>query len=219
MKLFLDSANLEEIKSVSEMGILGGITTNPTLLVKHLSDTKETQKYLKQICDIAQVDVLAEPVSTDADGIFTESIELSKISEHIVAKIPLTGEGLIAVKKLKERKVKTAFTLIFSLSQALTAGIAGVDYICPFVGRLDDIGKNGMELIRQIVQIYRNYNFKTKVIVASVRNINHIVESALTGADAITIPYKLLQEVLHHELTDAGIKKFLDDWSKIKKTL
>lgn len=221
MKLFLDTANIEEIKKVNEMGLLNGVTTNPTIIAKQLTNTKsedlfkETKKILKEICSISEVPVLAEPISQECENIVKESIELSEISSQIVAKIPLTQEGLKAVKILKERNIKTALTLIFSLKQALVAAISGVEYICPFVGRLDDIGEKGIELIYNIVKVYKVYNFKTKIIVASVRNIEHIINSAIYGADAVTVPYKLIDELINHPLTQKGIEKFLEDWSKL----
>lgn len=221
MRLFIDSANVEEIKNVHQLGILSGVTTNPTLLAKQLANIKsdpfkESKKVLEEICKIADVPVLAEPVSTEYKKIVEESLELAKISSQIVAKIPLTAEGLKAVKELKQKGIKTAFTLIFSLKQALVASIAEVDYICPFVGRLDDIGQVGTDLIKSIMQVYKSYNVKTKVIVASVRNIEHIVKSAEYNADAVTVPYKLINELLEHELTTKGIQKFIDDWNKIQ---
>lgn len=220
MKLFLDSANIDEIKKVKELGILGGITTNPTLVVKHLEKKENPviahRKIIREICEVAGVDVLAEPINTDLDGIISESRELSKMNpDLVVAKIPITPEGITAVSRLSKEKIKTALTLIFTPVQAIVAAVAGADYICPFAGRLDDIGKNGMDLIRDIMQIYKNYNIKTKVVVASVRNLNHILESAKAGADAITIPPKLIYEMYDNELTRAGIKKFLDDWKAI----
>lgn len=217
MKLFIDSANPEEIKKVAELGILGGVTTNPTLIVKQISDPKDTSKLLEQICKIAPVDVLVEPVSTDCENIVKESVELLKISNHIVAKIPIISEGFKAIKTLKEKNIKTAITLIFSAKQALVAAIAGVDYICPFVGRLDDTGEKGTDLVRDICLIYKNYNFKTKILVVSVRNVEHILESAKYSADAISVPPRIVDELFKHQLTDAGIKKFLDDWSKVIK--
>lgn len=223
MRMFLDSADIEEIKKVNEMGILEGITTNPTLLARQLINKKtnnilsETKNILKEICSISQVPVLAEPISSNYEEIVEESIELSKISPQIVAKIPITEEGLKAVKVLKEKNIKTAFTLIFSVKQALIAAMAKVDYICPFVGRLDDIGEKGTDLIRDIMKIYKAYDIKTKVIVASVRNIDHILESALYGADAITIPYRLVNELILHPLTQKGIAKFLEDWKNLNE--
>jgi len=226
MKLFLDSANLEEIKKINNLGILGGITTNPTLVVKQLSSTGvsgsvDQKDLLKQIIKIAKVDILAEPVSPKFEDILKEGLELAKLSSQIVVKIPMTQDGILAVKELKkvgkqrDKKIKTAITLIFSSEQAIIAALAGVDYICPFVGRLDDIGQNGMDLIKDIVTIYKNYNFKTKVIVASVRNINHILNSARYGADAVTVPFKVIEEMFNHSLTTKGIEKFLYDWQKI----
>ncbi len=220
MKLFLDSANIEEIKKAYDLGLIAGVTTNPTLIAKQLSSQSlsEQKKVLSEICKISkEIDVLAEPVSTDYESILQESIELSEVSPQIVAKIPITTEGLMAVKALKERKIRTALTLIFSVPQAIVAASLGVDYICPFVGRLDDIGQTGTDLVRDIMTIYKNYNIKTKVIVASVRNINHIIKSAEYAADAVTIPFKLISEMITHELTTKGVQKFLDDWNKLKK--
>ncbi len=222
MKLFLDSANIDEIRDINDLGILSGITTNPTLLAKQLVNIKsdpfkESKKILEKICKVVSVPILAEPVSPDYKGILEESLELCRISPQIVAKIPITPDGLKSVRVLKEKEIKTAFTLIFSLKQALIAAMAEVDYICPFVGRLDDIGQTGVELIRDIVKVYKLYNIKTKVIVASVRNIEHIVKSAEYGADFVTVPYKLIGEMLNHELTSKGIQKFLEDWNKISK--
>lgn len=222
MKIFLDSANIEEIKVVSQLGLLYGVTTNPTLLAKQLANITtdpfiESKKVLEGICKIdGNVPVLAEPVSTEYKKIVEESLELAKISPQIVAKIPITSDGLKAVKELKQKNIKTAFTLIFSLKQALIAAIAEVDYICPFVGRLDDIGQVGTDLVKQIMQVYKLYNVKTKVIVASIRNVEHIIKSAEYSADAVTVPYKLFNEMLEHELTTKGIQKFIDDWNKIQ---
>lgn len=222
MKLFLDSANIDEIRNINDLGILSGITTNPTLLAKQLVDIKsdpfkESKKILEKICELVTVPILAEPVSPDYKGIVEESLELCRISPQIVAKIPITSDGLKAVKVLKEKEIKTAFTLIFSLKQALVAAMAEVDYICPFVGRLDDTGQTGVELVKEIVKVYKLYNVKTKIIVASIRNIEHITKSAEYGADFVTVPYKLVGEMLSHELTSKGIQKFLEDWYKINK--
>ena len=221
MKLFIDSANPEEIKKVADLGILGGVTTNPTLIAKQLSaggptgKISDQKKILSEICRIAPVDILAEPISTDYKNILQESMELSKISHQIVAKIPITPDGLRAIKSLRERNIKTALTLIFSTAQALIAAVAGVDYICPFVGRLDAIKQHGLDLIRDIVATYRHYHFKTKIVVASVRNINHVTTSAQYGADAVTVPSKIIDEMLKHDLTTKGIQKFLEDWTKV----
>mgnify|MGYP001772887779 CR=1 FL=1 len=221
MKLFLDTADINEIKEVNNLGILSGITTNPTLLAKKLVSKKpnpfeESKKVLEEICKIANVPVLAEPVSVEYEQIVEESLQLCAISPQIVAKIPLTLNGLKAAKDIKQRGNKVAFTLIFSLKQALVAAMAEADYICPFVGRLDDVGLVGTDLIRDIVKVYRLYNIQTKIIVASVRNIEHVVKSAEYGADFITVPYRLINEMLFHELTSKGIDKFIEDWSKIK---
>ncbi|MEN3013273.1 MAG: transaldolase family protein [Endomicrobiia bacterium] len=221
MKLFIDSADIEEIKRINQLGILSGITTNPTLLAKTLGNKKpenvfeETKKILKEICEITNVPVLAEPVSTECEKIVKESLELAEISPQIVAKIPITEEGLKAAKILKQKDIKIAFTLIFSLKQAIIAAMAKADYICPFVGRLDDIGEKGIELVEQIVKVYKNYNWNTEIIVASVRNVEHITYSALYGADAVTVPYRIITELIHHMLTQKGIEKFLEDWKKI----
>ena len=177
---------------------------------------KESKKVLEEICKIANIPVLAEPVSTEYKKIVEESLELAKISPQIVAKIPITSEGLKAIKELKQKGIKTALTLIFSLKQALVAEMIEADYICPFVGRLDDIGQVGTDLIKSIMQVYKAYNVKTKVVVASVRNVEHIIKSAEYGADAVTVPYKLVDELLQHELTIKGIQKFIDDWNKIQ---
>ncbi|MBU2567847.1 MAG: fructose-6-phosphate aldolase [Elusimicrobia bacterium] len=232
MKLFVDSANPEYIRKVNEWGLLGGVTTNPTLIAKHFeehvlagqkSGGEQTQievqkRILKEICGIAPVDVLAEPLSSDYKSIMDEAMQLVKISpQHVVAKIAMTADGVRAVSELSGKNIKTALTLIFSLEQALVAAVAGADYICPFVGRLDDTGVNGMDLIRDIVTIYKNYGFKTKVVVASVRNTEHIIKSAIYGADAVTVPFKIIEGLFKHPLTDVGIKKFLEDWAKVSK--
>jgi transaldolase len=211
MKIFIDSANPEEIKKIAQSGLLDGVTTNPTLIAKENADQK---KLMEQICKIANVPVNAEPVSVDYDGIIKEAEELTKISDQIVIKIPVIPDGLKAVKKLSAKKIKTTVTLVFSPLQALLAAKAGATYITPFVGRLDDIGENGMDLIKNIVAIYKTYNFKTQIIVASVRTTNHILLSAEYGADAITIPFKLIEKMYMHPLTDIGIKKFIEDARK-----
>ncbi|OGS25433.1 MAG: transaldolase [Elusimicrobia bacterium RIFOXYB2_FULL_48_7] len=217
MKLFIDSVDLNEIKQAAEWGLLGGVTTNPSLMSKKVSGLQEQKKLLAEICKIAKVDVLAEPVSPEYDGILKESIELAAISPQIVAKLPMTPDSIRAVGALKKKKIKTAITLIFSPAQAMIAAVAGADYICPFVGRLDDNGVNGIDMIGEIQQIYGKYGFKTRAIVASVRNNAHILGAAKHGAAAVTIPFKLFSELFRHDLTDAGIKKFLEDWNKAKK--
>lgn len=221
MKIFIDSADVEEIKKAAQLGILGGVTTNPTLIVKQLSSTinpwEDHKKILREICKISPVEILAEPISSEYEKIVQESVELAQISPNIVAKIPFTSEGLKAVKILKEKNIKTAFTLIFSVEQALISAVSGVDFICPFVGRLDDIGQVGTDLIKEIMKIYKNYNFTTKVIVASIRNVQHVLKSAEYGVYAVTIPPKLIPEMISHALTIKGIEKFIEDWNKIKQ--
>jgi len=214
MKIFIDSANIDEIKKVVDYGLLDGVTTNPTLIAKESSDPK---KHLEKICKIANVPVNAEPVSPDFDGIMREAREFIKISENIVVKIPITMDGLKAVKILSQENIKTTTTLIFSPLQALLAAKAGSTYITPFVGRLDDIGENGMDLIRKIVLFYKNYKISTQVIVASIRTITHVLESAECGADIVTVPFKLIEQMVKHPLTDIGIKKFIEDYNKSQK--
>jgi len=207
MKIFIDSANIEEITKTAQAGLLDGVTTNPSLVAK---ENTEHKKLMTEICKIAPVPVLAEPVSVDYEGIMKEAEELVKISGQIVVKIPITPGGLKAVKELSSRKIKTCVTLVFSPLQALNAAKSGASYITPFVGRLDDIGENGMDLIKDILHIYGNYDFKTEIIVASVRSMNHILLSAEYGSDAITIPYKIIEKMLNHPLTDIGIRKFTE---------
>ena len=203
MKLFIDSADVDEV------------TTNPTLIAKQ---NKNPEELLKQISKVADLPVLAEPVSTDYEGIIKESNKLTRISKNIVAKIAMTMEGVRAVSTLSKKGIKTALTLIFSPAQAILAAKAGADWICPFVGRLDDAGERGLDLVKNIVQIYKIHNYKTKVLVVSVRNSDHISFSALYGADAVSVPFKVIQQMSQHSLTDAGIKKFLEDWSKSGET-
>jgi transaldolase len=217
VKLFIDSADINEIKKMKTLGLLGGVTTNPTLIVKHLPRGEDPvaghRKIIGEIVKAAQVDVLAEPINTDLEGIISESRNLSKINPGlVVAKLPITSDGLTAVTRLSKEGIKTALTLVFTLAQALAAAVAGADYICPFVGRLEDNGKDGIGLIRDTALVYRNYGFKTKIIVASVRNIEHVLESAKIGAYAATLPPNLIYELYGNELTDAGVKKFLEDW-------
>lgn len=215
MKLFIDSANVNEIKKVKELGILGGITTNPTLLAKEIKDPKNQEEILDKICKAGAVDVFAEPISTDYHGIVKESIELSRISKHIVAKIPITIDGVKAAAYLKEKGIRTALTLLFSTEQAIVAAAAGADFICPFVGRLDDSGKSGIGLVSDICQVYKNCSFSTKIVVVSVRNEEHVFQSAKLGVYGVSVPLKVLNSLFKHELTDAGIEKFLKDWNSI----
>ncbi len=214
MKFFVDTANIDEIKKAKELGLLDGVTTNPTLAAK---EKKEFRGLIKEICDIVDGPVNAEVVSTDAKGMIEEAKDLVKIAGNIVVKIPLTQEGLKAVKQLSGDRIKTNVTLCFSPVQALMAAKAGAAYISPFVGRLDDISNRGMELVEQIVTIYGNYGYETEVIVASIRNPVHVLDAALMGADISTMPYKVMEQLIHHPLTDIGLEKFLADWRKMEK--
>jgi transaldolase len=213
MKIFIDTANLDEIREANDMGLLDGVTTNPSLVAKE--GHKDFKTMLEKICAIVDGDVSAEVVSTTSAEMIKEGRELAKIHDNIVVKVPLIKEGLKAVKVFSEEGIKTNVTLCFSASQALLAAKAGAYIISPFVGRLDDISQNGMELISQIVQIYRNYNYQTQVLVASVRHPIHFVDSALIGAEIATMPLKVIEQLLKHPLTDIGLDKFLDDWKKL----
>lgn len=211
MKFFIDTANINEIKEAAALGILDGVTTNPSLVSK---EGKDFRKLLDEILALVDGPVSAEVISTDYEGILKEAHELSKIHKNIVVKVPLIKEGLKAVRTLSSENIKTNVTLCFSASQALLAAKAGATYISPFVGRLDDISHDGMELISQIVQIYKNYNYKTEVLVASIRHPLHLVESALMGADVCTMPFSVIDKLFNHPLTDIGLEKFLSDWKK-----
>jgi len=212
MLIFIDSANVKEIAEAQQCGFIDGVTTNPTLLAK---EKQPVEIILKRICSIVNGPVSAEVISLDAEGMIKEAKKLSKIAENIVIKIPLTKEGLKAVRNLSGQGIKTNVTLCFSPTQAILAAKAGCDYISPFIGRLDDISQKGMDLIQKIKQIYSNYNFKTKIIVASIRNPLHILESALLGADIVTVPFLVLDQLIKHPLTDIGIQRFLEDYKKI----
>lgn len=211
MKFFIDTAEIEEIKEAGALGILDGVTTNPSLVSK---TGKDFRKLLDEILEIVDGPVSAEVISTDYENIVKEGKDLSKIHKNIVVKVPLIKEGLKAVKTLSDEGIKTNVTLCFSPSQALLAAKAGATYISPFVGRLDDISTNGMDLISQIVQIYRNYNYSTEVLVASIRHPLHLVEAALIGADVCTMPFDVINKLFNHPLTDIGLDKFLNDWKK-----
>lgn len=213
MKIFIDTANLDEIKEANDMGILDGVTTNPSLVAKE--GHKDFHAMLEKICAIVNGDVSAEVVSVKKDDILKEGRELAKIHKNIVVKVPLIKEGLKAVKVFSDEGIRTNVTLCFSASQALLAAKAGAYIISPFVGRLDDISQNGMELISQIVQIYGNYNYQTQVLVASVRHPLHFVDSAMIGADIATMPFKVIEQLAKHPLTDIGLDKFLSDWKKL----
>ena len=211
MKFFIDTANIEEIKKANELGMVDGVTTNPSLVAK---EGREFKGLITEICHIVDGPVSAEVVSVDRDGMVQEARELSKLADNIVVKIPLIEEGLKAVKVLAQEGIKTNVTLCFSSIQALMAAKAGASYISPFVGRLDDINHRGMELVDEIVTIYDNYSYETEVIVASIRNPIHVLDAALMGADIATIPFKVIQQLIKHPLTDIGLEKFLADWKK-----
>ena len=214
MKFFIDTANLDEIKEAAALGILDGVTTNPSLMAKEKGNYKEI---LKEICRMVNGPVSAEAVSCDTEGMVKEADELSQIHKNIVIKIPMTKEGLKAIRILDSKGIRTNCTLIFSPIQALLAAKAGASFVSPFVGRLDDVSHYGMDLVQQIVTIFRNYEISTEVIVASVRHPLHVVEAALMGADIATIPFKVIEQLFKHPLTDVGIQKFLEDWKKVQK--
>jgi len=211
MKLFIDSGNLKEIESLVPLGIIDGITTNPTLLAKEPGDYKQI---LKKICQIVQGPTSAEVVATDYEGMLREGRDLASLDSHIVVKVPFTKDGVRACKTLSSEGTRVNVTLCFSPTQALIAAKVGASYISPFVGRLDDIATSGMNLISEIVDIYDNYDFKTEVLVASVRNPIHIVEAARMGADVCTCPAAVIEAMFKHPLTDIGLEKFLKDWEK-----
>jgi len=214
MKFFIDTANINEIKEAAAMGILDGVTTNPSLVAK---EGKDFKTLLHEILKIVDGPVSAEVVSTDMAGILKEADELSAIHPNIVVKVPLIKEGIKAVKALSDKGIKTNVTLCFSASQALLAAKAGATYISPFVGRLDDISSDGMYLIEEIIQIYDNYGYETEVLVASCRHPLHVVEAAKMGADVATLPFSVIDKLFNHPLTDIGLDKFLSDWKKLNQ--
>ncbi len=214
VQIFLDTANLDAIRKYNDMGILDGVTTNPTLLAKENSDPIEI---MKEIIRIVKGPVSLEVVSTDIDGMLEEAHRLARFGTNAVIKIPMTPDGLKAIKRLSSEGIKTNCTLVFSPNQAILAAKAGATYVSPFIGRLDDAGHDGMQVIRDIVQIFRNYNFSTKVLVASVRHPVHVVEAAKIGADVITMPPDVLEKMIKHPLTDKGLSIFLADWEKVKR--
>ena len=216
MKLFLDSANLTEIRDAAAMGLIDGVTTNPSLVAK---EGRPFAQLIADICRIVDGPISAEVTAVDAEGIVREGRELVKIHHNVVVKVPLIPEGLKAVRQLSREGIKTNVTLCFSSTQALLAAKAGASFISPFVGRLDDISEQGMDVIKQIVTIYRNYGFPTQVLVASVRHPLHVVEGAMLGAHVATMPYSVLMQLAKHPLTDIGLKKFLADWEKLPKTV
>jgi len=214
MKIFIDTANVQEIKEAVSLGVIDGVTTNPTLIAK---EARPANELLREICSVISGPVNAEVISLEAEGMVEEALVLAKIAKNIVVKIPLTKDGIKAAKVLSGKGIKTNVTLCFSANQALLVAKAGADYVSPFIGRLDDISQPGMELIRDIKTIYRNYGFKTEIIVASVRNPVHVLEAALCGADIATIPFKVIEQLIKHPLTDLGIQRFIEDYRKIPK--
>jgi transaldolase len=214
MKFFIDTANLEQIKKGVAMGMVDGVTTNPSLIAK---EDKPFEEILKDIVAVVDGPISAEVVSLEVDGMIEEAKVLAAMSDNIVIKIPMIMEGIKAVKQLTALGIKTNVTLIFSAAQALLAAKAGATYVSPFVGRLDDIGTHGMDLVSEIMTIFRNYGMTTEVIVASVRSPQHVMESAAIGADIATIPLKVIEQLAKHPLTDIGIEQFLSDWEKRKK--
>ncbi|WP_456388317.1 fructose-6-phosphate aldolase [Desulfolithobacter sp.] len=214
MKFFIDTANINEIRKAMDLGMVDGVTTNPSLVAR---EQRPFEEILKDICDLVDGPVSAEVISLDAGGMVAEARELARLGDNIVIKIPMIEEGLKAVRMLTAEGIKTNVTLVFSSSQALLAAKAGATYVSPFVGRLDDISQAGMDLISDILTIFRNYGFTTEIIVASIRSPMHVVESALIGADIATIPYKVIAQLAKHPLTDIGMEKFLADWEKRQK--
>lgn len=216
MKFFIDTANLNEIREANEMGLIDGVTTNPSLVAKE--GNVDFKEHIAKICEMVKGDVSAEVTSLDTEGMLREGRELAKIAPNVVIKCPLTLDGLKATRTFREEGTKVNVTLCFSAAQALLAAKAGATYISPFIGRLDDIAQDGMQLIRDIVQIYDNYGFATEVLAASIRHPMHIVDCALAGADVATIPFKVIQQLVKHPLTDKGLDAFLADWQKSGRT-
>ena len=214
MKIFLDTANIDYIKKFVDLGIVDGITTNPSLLLK---ENKDPIDAMKRIVKLVDGPVSLEVVATEYDNIMEESLKLAKYGENVVVKIPMTSAGLKAINSLYKKSIKTNVTLIFSANQALLAAKAGATYVSPFIGRLDDIGHDGLTIISDIVQIFSNYDIITQVLVASIRHPIHVIESAKLGADVVTLPPEILQKMIHHPLTDKGLDIFLADWEKLKK--
>ena len=216
MKFFIDTANITEIREASDMGLIDGVTTNPTLIAK---EGRPFRRVIEEICQIVDGPISAEVTAVEAEGILREGRELAKIHPNVVVKVPLIPEGLKAVRQFTSEGIKTNVTLCFSPTQALLAAKAGAAFISPFVGRLDDVSEQGMGVISQILTIYENYGFSTQVLVASVRHPLHVVEAAMLGAHVATIPYAVLMQLSKHPLTDIGLKKFLSDWEKLPKTI
>lgn len=214
MKFFIDTANVNDIKQAAALGLADGVTTNPTLLARENSDP---EAIYRQICKVVDGPVCAEAVSLNAGDIIEEGRKLAKIDDKIVIKIPATRDGLVAVKRLESENIHTNVTLVFSPMQALLAAKAGATFVCPFVGRLDDAGHEGMNLIAEILQIYQNYDIETRIVVASIRSVLHVKESAMLGAHVATIPLGVIEKLAKHPLTDKGVDAFINDWQKISR--
>lgn len=214
MKFFIDTANIADIKKGVEMGMVDGVTTNPSLVAK---ENRPFEEIILDICQVVDGPVSAEVISLDTDGMVQEARTLAAMHEKIVVKIPMTTDGIKAVKRLTAEGIKTNVTLVFSVTQALLAAKAGATFVSPFVGRLDDIGVSGMDLIQDIMTVYSNYGYQSEVIVASIRSPQHVLDAALIGADIATIPFKVIEQLARHPLTDSGIAQFLADWDKRKK--
>ncbi len=212
MKFFIDTANLDEIREANELGLIDGVTTNPSLVAKE--GDVDFKEHLAKICEMVKGDISAEVTALDTEGMLREGRDYAKVASNVVIKCPLTMDGLKATRIFREEGTKVNVTLCFSATQALLAAKAGASYISPFIGRLDDIGQDGMQLIRDIVQIYDNYGFATEVLAASIRHPMHIVDCALAGADVATLPFKVIQQLVKHPLTDKGLDAFLTDWNK-----
>jgi transaldolase len=215
LKIFLDTANLEQIRKYNDLGLVDGVTTNPTLLSRENSDPQEI---MAEIVRTVKGPISLEVISTNYEGMMEEGRTLSKYGKNVVVKIPMTADGLKAVKQLKNEGIKTNVTLIFSPNQALLAAKAGASYVSPFIGRLDDIGEVGMDVVRDVVLIFKNYSYDTEVLVASVRHPLHVIDAAKLGAHVVTLPPDVLGKMINHPLTDIGLAKFLDDWKKVKQS-
>lgn len=217
MKFFIDTADLDEIGEANDMGVLDGVTTNPSLMKK--AGKVSFHDHILKICELVDGDVSAEVTATDYDGIMEEGRTLAAIHRNVVVKVPLILEGIKAIKSFSEEGIRTNCTLCFSPTQALIAAKAGATYISPFIGRVDDVSTNGMELIRQIVQIYDNYGYETEVLAASIRHPLHVVDSAMAGADVVTMPLAVIKQLIKHPLTDVGLERFLADWKSFESAL
>lgn len=213
MKIFIDTANIEEIRKANEWGVIDGVTTNPTLVAR---EGRDFRALIDEILGIVDGPISVEVISTDAEGMVKEALETSQWSKNVVVKVPMIPEGLKGIKILSDKGIRTNATLIFSANQALLAAKAGATYVSPFIGRLDDLGQDGMQVVRDLVTIFNLYDIKTEIIVASIRHPMHVMESAKAGADVATIPFGVIEKMFKHPLTDSGLESFLSDWEKIK---